>query len=49
MTRIARMKGENQPHKNVGAMPPCLPKERRDGSLATTGDNPFKGTKGECV
>ncbi len=24
------MKGENQPHKNVGAMPPCSPEKARD-------------------
>ena len=29
MTRIARMKGENQPHKNVGAMPLCPPENAR--------------------
>ena len=34
MTRIARMKGENQPHKNVGARPLCPP-DKKDARIET--------------
>ncbi len=40
IARIARMKGENQPHKNVGAVPPCSPKDTRRKKAAPVPNPP---------